>query len=76
MNDKLRQIIADATGADLATIGADAAMGTLAEWDSIAHLNIVMSVEQAFGVKFSAEETLELNSIPALAAALQQRGLV
>lgn len=74
MNVKLRQIVADATGIPVAEIGDDASMSQLAAWDSVAHLNIVMSVEQEFGVRFSGEETLELTSVPAFRQALQARG--
>lgn len=75
MNEKLRKIVSDATGVPLPEVGDDASMSQLATWDSAAHLNIVMSVEQEFGVVFSAEETLESTSVPALRQMLEARGL-
>ena len=50
-------------------------MAGLSEWDSVAHLNIVMSIEREFGVKISAEETLALTNLPAIHEALRARTL-
>jgi acyl carrier protein len=36
------------------------------EWDSLAHLNIVLGVEEAFGVRFAPERILELTNIEAI----------
>jgi acyl carrier protein len=36
------------------------------EWDSLAHLNIVLGVEEAFGVRFAPERIPELTSMEAI----------
>ena len=74
MNEKLKRIVADTLGLDAAEIGNDASMKTVESWDSVAHLNIVMSVEGAFSVSFSPEQVLELTSLRALEAALEEAG--
>jgi len=76
MKQKLIQILADTLGLDPAEIPADASMEQLSAWDSIAHLNVVMTVEQEFGVQFQAEEFMSLNSLPAIEQALASRGVV
>jgi len=32
-------------------------------WDSLSHVNVILAVEKAFGVRFSNVEVLKLNSI-------------
>jgi acyl carrier protein len=32
-------------------------------WDSLSHANVILSVEKAFGVRFSNVEVLKLNNI-------------
>ncbi|MEI6351654.1 MAG: acyl carrier protein [Verrucomicrobiota bacterium] len=76
MKQKLIQILADTLGLAPAEIPADASMEQLSAWDSIAHLNVVMTVEQEFGVQFQAEEFMSLNSLPAIEQALASRGVV
>ncbi|MEO1008905.1 MAG: acyl carrier protein [Planctomycetota bacterium] len=60
-----RRIIADTLGAD--DIAADASPDSVEAWDSFAHLNIVMALEQSFGVSFDPEEVGELLSPQAFA---------
>jgi acyl carrier protein len=40
----------------------------VAPWDSLAHLNIVASLEQEFGIQISPEESRKLRSISKICA--------
>lgn len=46
----------------------DLRMGDIDEWDSVAHLDLVSSIEQAFGVRFKAEDIIEMTSLEELRA--------
>ena len=59
------EIIGDALG--LPPVPADASPESIEAWDSIAHLNIVMALESAFGVTFDPDEIPELVSPRAIA---------
>jgi acyl carrier protein len=39
---------------------------TIAEWDSVGHLNLVLAIEAEFGVQFSPDEMAELTSVGAI----------
>ena len=75
MKDKLVKILADTFGLPVAEIPADASMDKISEWDSLAHLNVIMTLEQEFHVQFSAAELIALNSLPAIEQALAARGV-
>jgi len=47
------------------TIQIDAASSpdTIANWDSFANIQLIAAIEEAFGVKFTVEEAVELNSV-------------
>lgn len=49
--------------------------GTLSDWDSHAHLELLSQLEEAYGISFSVDEQLELDTVARLRQALQQRGL-
>ena len=70
MLDKIRQIIADITQNDIAHVTRDSNSQNLNRWDSVAQINIIVSIEQEFGVTFSAEEMHTLNSVDKIANAL------
>ena len=61
MLDKVREIIADITH-------NDAPSG----WDSIAQINIIVAMEEQFGVTFGAEEMHTLNSVEKIVSALSR----
>jgi acyl carrier protein len=41
-------------------------MGDIDQWDSVAHLDLIGSIEQAFGIHFKAEEIVEMTSLDQL----------
>ena len=45
------------------TISLDSTPDTVEAWDSINHLNLVMALEQEFGVQFEPEEIEQLLSV-------------
>lgn len=75
MNDKLLQILADTLGADPSTLNDETSMENTPAWDSVAHLNLVLSLEQAFGQKFTPEEFMQMQSVVAIQRALSAHGI-
>jgi acyl carrier protein len=47
---------------------------TLKRWDSFAQLNLIVELEDVFGVKFTTTEMATLKSIAALKARLRELG--
>lgn len=48
---------------------------TCAEWDSLAQLQLILALEQEFGVSLSDEESVTLNSYVIAEFLLQQHGV-
>jgi acyl carrier protein len=76
LTEPLKKILADTLGVREGDIGDNASTETLSSWDSVAHLNIVLSVEAAYGVSFTPEEIAEMTSLEKIKAALTKRGVV
>ena len=68
---RVRQIVANTLNLPLARVPADARMGSLTEWESMAHLMLVLSLEQEFGRQFSPEEVERMKGIPEILAHLE-----
>lgn len=43
------------------------------EWDSLSHFELVVSIEQRFGVKVTSQETQELGNIRAICELLDRK---
>jgi acyl carrier protein len=46
----------------------------LAAWDSLAHVNLMMSLEQAFDLFLEVEDFAKLTSVPAILKYLKEQG--
>lgn len=49
------------------------AYGALPEWSSSSHMNVVIAVEEAYGIEFSPDEIADLTDVPRIVAAVRRR---
>jgi acyl carrier protein len=64
--DDIRRVMADVLGVDAGALGPDASPETVAAWDSVQHLSLVIALEQEFAVRFAPEEIEEAVSVAAV----------
>ena len=67
-------IIASVLGCHAQDVTADAPVGSLAQWDSIAHLSIIMAFEERLGRQLTAEEAASLETVASFSALLPPGG--
>jgi acyl carrier protein len=78
MNDdllltKVRTIVAETLNLPMAEIGLKTAQGKPAQWDSMGHLNIVLSLEQEFDVSITPELVESMVSVEDIVRQLRAR---
>ena len=66
--DQVRTIASDIFSVPADKITADSSPQTIENWDSMQHLNLVLAVEEKFGVQLSPEEVEQMKSVGAVAA--------
>ena len=69
---KLRQVMATVLTVPSDAIGPDASQDTLKVWDSLKHMNLVLALEQAFGVEIPDEDAAEITSYALVKVVLQE----
>ena len=74
MKTRLREIVASILGVAPGEVQESSSPREFAQWDSVAHIEIVLSVEAEYGVRFTPEEMLEVLSVAALEDVLRQKG--
>jgi len=70
MDDKLREIICDVFKITPEDYHEQLTSEEVERWDSVAHITLLLTLEQSFGVSFEPEERNRLTSVPAIRAAL------
>jgi acyl carrier protein len=59
-------------GVDQAAIGNDATPGTIAAWDSLRHMNLVLALEEEFDIRFPENEIEQLISFGLIELSLRE----
>ena len=67
---RLCRLIADIFAADIATIKANSSRDTIAQWDSLGHVQVLAAIEQTFGVRIPDEAAVAAQSVSDLANAI------
>ena len=71
---RLHEIVADVLGVPPASIDRTSGPRDFPQWDSAAHIDIVLSLETEYGVAFSAHEMVEAVSVANLEEFLRHKG--
>ena len=72
---KLQQTIATTLKVPPAKVTETTRDQDLPAWDSLGQVNLIMALEQEFGVYIEVEDFGNLNSVPAILAYLGQQGI-
>lgn len=71
--EDLRNLMAEIFHVDASQIGAEAQLGELPQWDSMAHMDLMVTLESRFGIEITAETISRLTSLPAILAYLNNQ---
>jgi acyl carrier protein len=71
--DRVRRIAADVLGLPVEQITADSSPDTVERWDSLQHLNLLLALEQSFGLNFAPDEIERMLSIGQIVSLIQQK---
>ena len=69
------QILSQVCGVPADGISDATSNSNLPEWDSLAHVILVMELEKAYGVKLSVEDALALTDMRSIKHYLNERGV-
>jgi acyl carrier protein len=67
-SQQAKQFLAEAANCALISIPDDVRIGQFAAWDSLAHLRLVMKIEEEIGRQLDPDETVRIESLADVAA--------
>ena len=71
--DQVRTAAADLFMVPLEDIGPESSTQTIAAWDSMQHLNLIVELEIMFGVKFKPADIQGITSIASAVSAVESK---
>ncbi len=72
---RVRQVMADVFSISTGAIDDETSPDTVEQWDSLRHLNLILALEQEFGISFTEEQTVELMNFPLIKVLLSEHGV-
>ena len=71
MTAKILAAVADALRVDPSTLSVTTGIGDVPQWDSVAHVAVVLAVEKACGVTFDIVTQMEVRTVQDLIDAVE-----
>jgi acyl carrier protein len=72
--EQVRALLSEALQVPEDQITPDLAFGDIPQWDSMGHMEVLMSLENLFGVEISPDTITDLVSLPTIYGYLQVNG--
>ena len=70
--EQVRSIASDIFGVPADKITAESSPETIENWESMQHLNLVLAIEEKFGVQLEPEDIERMKNIGAVAALVEK----
>jgi acyl carrier protein len=73
LDQRLRGTVGAVLGLEPEAVTDDTSVDTVAEWDSLAHMNLILAIEEEFDVVVPDEEAADLTSYPLLRLVVREQ---
>jgi acyl carrier protein len=70
--EQVRSVASDIFGVPIEKITAESSPQTIENWDSMQHLNLVLAIEEKFGVQLDPEDIEQMRNVGAVAALVEK----
>lgn len=70
----LNEIFQDVFDDEDIVVDAETNSDTIEDWDSLEHINLVVAIEKAFGLKFSMDEVTGMKNVGEMVEIIKTRG--
>ena len=74
LTQRVRSLLAEAIQVPGEMVTPDLSFGDLPQWDSLGHMEVMLRLEEEFGVAIDAETIAQLISVPEICHFLEEKG--
>lgn len=71
--EKVIEIVATTCDVEKSEVNENSTVGDFPAWDSVGHLSILSSVEEAFDISFEPEEMMEMEDVKDIVEAVNAK---
>ena len=71
--DKMEEIFTDMMDLKDIKLNDETSADDIEEWDSLSHIQIIVAIEKAFGIKFSSQEMITWKNVGDMVDCIQNK---
>lgn len=72
INEKLNEVFAEVFDDDSITVSDNTTVNDIDDWDSLAHLTLISSVEEAFSIAFNLNEISKFKNVGEMMSSIEK----
>ena len=72
MEKRLYKILSQVLNIPIEQINSESSPDTISEWDSLKHMNLVLTIEQEFDIQFTEEQIIEMLNVALIVETLKE----
>ena len=73
MRNKVLEIVSQIMNVSIDQLDDDTSPGTISNWDSLRHMNLILALEEKFAVSFSDDEIIDMLSVKSIVELLSKK---
>ena len=70
------EVVAKVFGVGLSEVSDDTSNKTLAAWDSLGHITLIIELEATYGLSLSTEDALNMTNLASIKSMLTTHGVI
>ncbi|MCP9296742.1 MAG: acyl carrier protein [Planktothrix agardhii LY1] len=60
MEERIKKVMGDVLDVDQSSLNEDSSPDNIENWDSVRHMNLILALEDEFGVQFDQEQITQM----------------
>ncbi len=75
MNKELNELLKKVLDLNDADLASNPTRETVAKWDSLTHMDLVVAIENKFSIQFETDDIIAMTGVEAVRNALRRKGI-
>ncbi|MBF0474264.1 MAG: acyl carrier protein [Deltaproteobacteria bacterium] len=72
MKDRVLKIVSQVLNVPIELLNEESSPDTVASWDSLKHMNLILALEEEFGIQFRDEQIVEILKVGLIIEAVKE----
>lgn len=74
LSNRIQELLAEAIHVPPEMVTGDMAFGDIPQWDSLGHMEVMLKLEEEYGVQIDTDAIAQLVSVPEICRFLEENG--